>query len=112
MGICLFLYFLNQTFFKNIDIKLVHDLFNFYFNDLLAMPLFLSYLNFLLSFIKKKVISLKYLLIITVFCAFVGEYVAIFTRPNSVADIWDVVCYFIGTFIYWGIGLYWDDNDF
>ena len=103
MSICLFLYSLNQLFFKNIDINLLNEFFNSYFNDLLSTPLYFSYLNFLLSFVKKEIIGLKNLLIITVICSFLAEYLAIFIRPNSVSDPLDVLCYFIGTFIYWGI---------
>lgn len=41
-----------------------------------------------------QVTSLKYLTLITIFLSFLGEYIAIFLRPGSVSDWWDVVCYF------------------
>ena len=48
-----------------------------------------------------QVTSLKYLTLITIFLSFLGEYIAIFLRPGSVSDWWDVVCYFIGMFVYY-----------
>jgi len=41
------------------------------------------------------------LFVITVGLSFLGEYLAIFLRPGSISDWWDVLCYFIGMFVYY-----------
>lgn len=92
------IYILNQLFLKDLGVSF----FNNYLNDLLAVPLFFALINIISSYnSNKQVISLKYLIVITVFLSFLGEYLAIYLRPGSVSDWWDVLCYFIGMFVYY-----------
>lgn len=96
--VVLAVYGLNQLVLKNLGIPF----FNNYLNDLLAVPLFFALINsFSLYKSNTQVTSLKYLTLITIFLSFLGEYIAIFLRPGSVSDWWDVVCYFIGMFVYY-----------
>lgn len=92
------IYILNQLFLKDLGVSF----FNNYLNDLLSVPLFFALINIISSYnSNKQVISLKYLIVITVFLSFLGEYLAIYLRPGSVSDWWDVLCYFIGMFVYY-----------
>ncbi len=94
----LIIYLLNQLVLKKLGIPF----FNNYLNDLLAVPLFLALINIISIYNSDtQVTSLKYLLLITAFLSFLGEYVAIFLKPGSVSDWWDVVCYFVGMFVYY-----------
>lgn len=97
------IYSLNQLFLKSLGIPF----FNNYLNDLLAVPLFFALINSISLYkSNKQVTSLKYLIPITVFLSFLGEYVAIFLRQGSVSDWWDVLCYFIGMYVYYLIHKY------
>ncbi|WP_299525494.1 hypothetical protein [uncultured Methanobrevibacter sp.] len=96
--IVLTIYILNQLFLKHLGILF----FNNHLNDLLAVPLFFALINTISLYnTNKQVTSLKYLIFITILLAFLGEYVAIYLRPGSVSDWWDVLCYFIGMFVYY-----------
>lgn len=97
---CLFLYFLNQFFFKKIGILF----FNNYFNDLIAVPLYFSLINIVSIHLRhKEISSFKMLFIITIILSFLGEYVAIFVRKGSVTDYLDILCYFMGMIIYYSL---------
>lgn len=100
---CLVTYLLNQLFLKQIGILF----FNNYLNDLLAVPLYFSLINIISSYyLRKEITSLKTMFIITIGLSFLGEYVAIFLRNGSVTDYLDVVCYFVGMIIYYGLKNY------
>ena len=86
--VVLAVYGLNQLVLKNLGIP--------FFNNYLALIN-----SFSLYRSNTQVTSLKYLTLITIFLSFLGEYIAIFLRPGSVSDWWDVVCYFIGMFVYY-----------
>lgn len=100
---CLIIYLLNQLFLKKIGILF----FNNYLNDLLAVPLYFSIINIISSYyMGKEITSLKTMFIITIGLSFLGEYVAIFLRQGSITDYLDIVCYFIGMMIYYGLKNY------
>lgn len=95
---CLVVYMLNQVFLKKLGIIF----FNYYLNDLLAVPLFFSLINLISLYNNnKQVTSFKYLFLITIILSFLGEYLAVYTRTGSVSDLWDVICYFIGMMTYY-----------
>ena len=104
---CVLLYDFNKLIFLNISYYHLNYFFSCYFDDLLAPILFFSYMNLILSFIDKKIYSIKYLILIIILCSFLWEYLAIFIKPGSVSDPIDVLSYFIGTLIYWIIFKNW-----
>ena len=72
-----------------------------YFNDLLAMPAMLAYINLILTFFgRESVIDFKIIMLITSICGFMWEIVAIYIKPTSTYDVIDLCCYFIGAAIY------------
>jgi hypothetical protein len=105
--ICVLLFDFNKLIFLNISYYHLNYFFSGYFDDLLAPILLFSYMNLVLSFINKKIYSIKYLILIIILCSFVWEYLVIFIKPGSVSDPIDILCYFIGTLIYWIIYKNW-----
>ena len=86
-------FFVNEIFFENFNIVLLQNC----FNDLLAMPAMLSYINLVLSFFgKESVYKTKSILWITCCCGFIWEIVAIWVKPSSTCDVLDFLCYMIG----------------
>jgi hypothetical protein len=101
------MYVLNTLIFSKITSFRLNYFFNCYFNDLLAPILLLSYINLLLSILKEKIYSLKYLILIILLCSIVWEYLIIYFKPNSVSDPLDVLFYLLGTLIYWFLAKTW-----
>ena len=94
----LFIYFLNESYLKTTGFWFFTD----YLNDLMAVPLFFSIVN-IISQIEngREIADLSNLTIITIILSFLGEFVAIYTRPGSTVDIFDICCYFIGMIFYY-----------
>lgn len=94
----LFIYFLNESYLKTTGFWFFTD----YLNDLMAIPLFFSIVNSV-SFIEsgKEIKDLWKLTVITSILSFLGEFVAIYTRPGSTIDFYDICCYFIGMILYY-----------
>lgn len=91
--VCIAAFFINETFFENFNITFLKN----HFNDLLAMPAMLSYINLVLSFFgKESVYKIKTIFMITCCCGFVWEIVAIWAKPSSTCDVLDFLCYMIG----------------
>lgn len=94
---CMVAFFVNEIFFENFNIVLLQN----YFNDLLAMPAMLSYINLVLSFFgKESVYKTKSIFWITCCCGFIWEIVAIWVKPSSTCDVLDFLCYMIGAIGY------------
>ncbi len=92
------IYSLNQLVLKNLGIPF----FNNYLNDLLAVPLFFALINSISLYRSNtQVTSFKYLFVITVGLSFFRGISGYFLRPGSISDWWDVLCYFIGMFVYY-----------
>jgi len=105
--LCVLLYLLNTHIFSHINNYEIHYFFTSYFDDLMAPLLLFSYINLLLSLRNEEIYSLKYLIIIIIVCSFVWEYLVIFVKPTSIQDPIDVLCYVLGTLIYWIIHKNW-----
>ena len=88
------LYALNELYLKSL-----HPIFKNHFNDFLAMPLLLSYS----SLVHKKSISTLTVVLLTVICSFVWEFVAPMYKSDSIGDWLDVVSYGVGSLV-WVIG--------
>lgn len=103
--ICILLYLFNIFIFSEINNEFTY-FFNCYFNDLIAPLLLFSYTNFIMSFLKLKIYSLKYLLIMILISSFVWEFAIKYIKPNSVTDPIDLIFYLLGTIVYWSIFKY------
>lgn len=104
---CVLLYGLNELIFLNISYYQLNYFFSSYLNDLIAPLLLFSYINLILSFIQRKIYSLKSLLLIILLCSFLWEYLILYIKVGTVSDPVDVFFYVIGTLIYWAIYKNW-----
>lgn len=101
--VCATLFIANQTYLKTLGILFFTD----HFNDLIAIPLYFSLINVILTYmLDKEITSFKFLFLMTVVLSFLGEYVSLFTRKGSVFDYLDICCYFIGLMVYYAIKSY------
>lgn len=95
------LYVLNNKVVKPNTTGLSHVFFVSFFNDLICPLWFLAYVNLLMITNDKEILELKKLLLICLGAGLVWEFVAPFLKKGSVTDPWDLVCYAIGTIVYW-----------
>jgi hypothetical protein len=93
------IYLLNQLVIK----RLLYDFefFYGYLNDFLAPFVLLSYSSLLLGIVNKKLKKLWQIYMIMIPAAIVWEIVMPMLVRTSVGDIFDVVCYFFGAYLYW-----------
>ena len=70
-----------------------------YGNDLLALPLLLSFSSILLQ----NQVKLKYGIILWIIGSILSEFIRPIFDLNSVSDLWDILAYFVGMMIYYGI---------
>ena len=73
------------------------DFFKFYFDDLLAVIILFSFINVIYPI---KVDNFWIILIITIVATFFWEYLALFIKPGSIFDYFDILAYFISMGIY------------
>ena len=70
-----------------------------YLNDLLAMPLLLSYSN-CLCILNKKYLKILHIIILFFVCSILWEFITPMILAKSVKDYLDILQYAIGTIIY------------
>jgi len=74
-----------------------------YGNDLLAIPVLLSFYSILI----RKQVKFKYGVGIWFISSILGEFIRPFMNPsNAVFDWWDIVAYFVGMVVYYGLIYY------
>jgi hypothetical protein len=91
MLILISLYALNELYLKSL-----HSIFRNHFNDLLAIPLLLSYSSIL---IKRK-LTYPFIISMTIICSFVWEFITPILKTNSTGDWMDVVAYVVGSLLW------------
>ena len=72
-----------------------------YFNDLLAGVAFPAYLNISLCYVNQRVFQLHQLLLLMFAVGCFWEFVAPIYVPYATTDVYDLVAYCCGAFIYW-----------
>ena len=100
------IFFINENILKEATTSSFNFFCNCYLNDLFAGPILLSYTNILLGMRDKRLKNLPLTLLYCFAAGLVWEYVAPFVKPQSVPDIWDIICYLTGGFAYWIIYRY------
>lgn len=95
------LYVVNNLFFKWKTHGWIQIFFISYFNDLICPLLFLSYVNILMMTTGKEIKRLPVLLLLALVASLVWEFVAPIVKPTSVTDLIDIVCYLVGSVVYW-----------
>ena len=98
----LILYVINNYFKQDIKISVLGPIFKYHFNDYLAGIVFLSYVNFVLSFSKfKQANDLKSVFFYSIVCSIAWELILPMLSAKSTGDILDVLAYFLGALSYY-----------
>lgn len=71
---------------------------NGYFNDLICPIGVLSFVNMVLNVFKVRYEKYGECMLFILLCGLFWEYSSF--KDNAVADIWDIVCYEVGTILY------------
>jgi hypothetical protein len=95
------LYLINNLYLKMNTTGLVQRFFVCYFNDLICPLLFMSYSNLLLFTVNRELSRFLWIMLVGLLSGVVWELCGQIFKPSAVADIYDLVCYIIGAFLYW-----------
>ena len=96
-NIIIFIVSLGLYYFNNHFLHDINWFFMFYFNDFLAIVVLLCFLNIVYPY---KLTNLWLIIIVTILASFVWEYLALFIKPGSIFDIFDIISYFGSMLIY------------
>ena len=96
-NLLIFMVSLGLYYFNNHFLHDINWFFMFYFNDFLAIVVLLSFLNIVYPY---KLTNLWLIIIVTILASFVWEYLALFIKPGSIFDIFDIISYFGSMLIY------------
>ena len=103
MVLVICLYLLNNLIFKQQTTGIIQYFMICHFNDLICPMFFLSYSNVLLISINREMTNLKELIIFGFCAGVVWEFFAPLIKASSTPDIVDLICYLLGTTLYWWI---------
>lgn len=95
------LYLLNNLYLKHVTGGLLYEFMNGYFNDLICPLFFLSYSNILLISVSREMSKLWQLALFSLAAGLVWEFFAPVIKKGSITDLKDLVCYQLGTIVYW-----------
>ena len=96
-NLLIFIVSLGLYYFNNHFLHDINWFFMFYFNDFLAIVVLLCFLNIVYPY---KLTNLWLIIIVTILASFVWEYLALFIKPGSIFDIFDIISYFGSMLIY------------
>jgi len=99
------LYLLNRFFLKDTVTGTLGFFLRCRFNDLMCPLVVIPMCQIVIHrFLHTSMQKLHTLLLFTLACAFVWEFVIPLVNAGSTADLWDVVCYMGGAVLYyWGV---------
>lgn len=101
IGVTVALYSVNQIIKTEIAIEVIRWFMCCYFNDTIGGITFIAYCNIVFGFYNRKLIKLWQIELLLFFSGLFWEYVTPIFRTNTISDIWDVLAYMIGGFLYW-----------
>ena len=96
-NLIIFIVSLGLYYFNNHFLHDINWFFMFYFNDFLAIVVLLCFLNIVYPY---KLTNLWLIILVTILASFVWEYLALFIKPESIFDIFDIISYFGSMLIY------------
>lgn len=97
------LYFLNNLVLKVHTRGRLQYFMICHFNDLICPLFFFGYCNLLLITADKEIKKLHWIMLAGLCSGLVWEFFAPVLKPSTVTDWMDIVCYLLGTFLYWCI---------
>ena len=100
--LCLAVFFVNNLWFKKLDISYDYPFIRNHLNDTMATIFLLSCLS-LMRLLQKRNSSVHFaeMLAICTAASIMWEYVAEFVKPDSTFDYIDILCYFLGGLLYY-----------
>lgn len=99
--ISVLLYILNQCFKTLYSIEIVKWFMSCYFNDIIGSIAFIAYCNIFIEMHGSYLNNLFYIVSLLFVCGLFWEYVTPLFRSDTVADLFDLIAYMCGGFIYW-----------
>ena len=99
--ITIILYNINQCIKGKISISEIKWFLSCYFNDTIGGITFIAYCNLVFEHFHRKITKLWQILLLMTGCGFFWEYITPLFRTNTISDVWDIVAYVCGGFIYW-----------
>ena len=101
IGITIIMYIINQFLKDKIPVEEIKWFLSCYFNDTIGSITFVAYCNLIFGFYDKKMIKLWHIELVTFFAGLCWVYIVPIFRKNTVSDVWDIVAYMSGGFLYW-----------
>lgn len=101
IGSTLALYCINNIFKVHIALQPLKWFMSCYFNDAIGGITFIAYCNLIFSFSNRETFKLWIIETILLSSGLFWEYVTPVFRTDTVTDMWDIVAYLMGGFIYW-----------
>ena len=103
LGLIVFIiYVLNRFILKSLDLPYISYFLKNHFNDFLGGILFCCYVNALLFYNKKKLITNFFLLFsFMLIVSIIWEYIFPLFLKYSTSDMLDIIAYMCGTFLYY-----------
>ena len=101
IAVTLGLYIINQHLKNVIPYKPIKWIMQCYFNDFIGGITFISYCNIIFECYREPVKQLWKIEILLLCCGIFWEYITPLYRSNTVSDIFDIVAYMGGGFLYW-----------
>lgn len=101
IGITVALYAVNQIIKTKISIEPIRWFMACYFNDTIGGMTFIAYCNIVVGFYNRKMVKLWQIELLLFFSGLFWEYVTPIFRENTVSDVWDILAYMMGGFLYW-----------
>ena len=101
ISVTIVIYLINQAIKEQIPIEIVRWFMSCDFNDTIGGMTFMAYCNIVFSFYHRKMVKLWQIELLMLFCGIFWEYITPLYRKNTISDVWDVLSYMIGGFLYW-----------
>ena len=101
IGITVILYVINQYIKTRIPVEFIRWFLSCYFNDFIGGITFAAYCNMIFGFYNKRLDKLWQIQILIFISGLFWEYITPMYRENTVSDLWDIVAYMCGGFLYW-----------
>ena len=99
--ITIVLYISNQFIKNKLQTDILQWFMTCYFNDIIGSITFVAYCNVMLGFCRRKIIMLWHIELLMLFCGVFWEYITPIFRKNTTSDVFDILAYMLGGFIYW-----------
>ena len=99
--VTIILYIINQSIKNKISIHGIKWFMTCYFNDIIGGITFMAYCGLVFEHYHRRMTKLWQIVLLMASCGFFWEYITPLYRSNTVSDIFDIIAYMGGGFLYW-----------